>query len=254
MVQRNYIPWPPAEGRNLRSWLERHRHLTWEQRAAKYCLEVNDGRTSESLRSKAAQLRKKITRRRAIHPKRPQPSFSTARSARRRQEDIVNNLSMMQIPTPPVLGLTPRCRKLQAAILQGSQYQCDQLQTPRLPQEPQDRGVQQHLSVAAPYRSQMPSQGPIVHDTGTRGGAGLRENMKAPSRPRRSVPKMPSARKQRKTPSVASLWRLMHRLSNGSGTSKQAGAGKEPWPNWSRISQPALRNSQPDRRLFPSCA
>lgn len=109
-------------------------------------VEVNNGRTSESLRSKAAQLRRKIRRRRAIHPKRPQPSSSTARSARRRQEDVLKNLSMMQIPTPPVLGLTPRCRKLQAAILQGSQYQRDQLQTPRLPQELQDRGLKQHLS------------------------------------------------------------------------------------------------------------
>ncbi|KAB8212748.1 hypothetical protein BDV33DRAFT_210917 [Aspergillus novoparasiticus] len=143
----------------------------------------------------------------------------------------------MQIPTPPVLGLTPRCRKLQAAILQGSQYQCNQLQTPRLHQEPQDRGVQQHLSAAAPYRNQMPGQGPIVHDTGTRGGAGLCENTKAPSRPRRSVPKTPSARNQRETPSVASLWRLIHRPSNGSGTPKQAGSGKGPWPNWSRTSR-----------------
>ena len=248
MVQRNYIPWPPAEERNLPPWLERHRHLTWEQRAAKYCSEVNNGRTSESLRSKAAQLRKQIRRRRAVHRKRPQPSSSTARSARRRQGDMVNNLSMMQIPVPPVWGLTPRRLNPQAAFF-ISEHECNQLQTTPSPHGRQNSGVQGIAFAAAPLRNQPrqanftnrrdPHRDPTIQDRDTRDGAEQREDLRAPSHPQCSVPKTRLAGSQTKTPFEASLWHLFHRFTGGSRTPKQAGSGKGSRPTWSRTS-PAI--------------
>ncbi|KAF5861550.1 hypothetical protein ETB97_012799 [Aspergillus alliaceus] len=125
MAERNYRLWSPIDERKLLRFLNRHRHLMWEQRAAKYCSEVNVGRTIESLRSKYAQLRRGIRRLRVIYRSRSYLSPLTAQFIHRWQERALNDLSAMQVPDPLVLELKPRSQDILAMLRLIERHQRD---------------------------------------------------------------------------------------------------------------------------------
>ncbi|KAF7589421.1 hypothetical protein BBP40_004291 [Aspergillus hancockii] len=128
----------------------------WEQRAAKYCSEVNGERNFEFLRSKYAQLRRGISRLRAVHRKRSHLSPSTAQLIHHRQERALNDLSTMQVPNPPILELKTRSQAIQAMLLLIERHQRDQSRPPPPVQVPQMNDVRWNDFAAAPLRNQTP--------------------------------------------------------------------------------------------------
>lgn len=54
-TRRVHIPWNPQEEARLLSWMDKHRHLSWKQKAAVY--QGYKQRTANSLRSKYWELR-----------------------------------------------------------------------------------------------------------------------------------------------------------------------------------------------------
>ncbi|GAA93322.1 hypothetical protein AKAW_11434 [Aspergillus luchuensis IFO 4308] len=63
MAKRHYRAWTPGEEQDYPSWVARHLHLTWLERARKYSIERKP-RTKESLRTKYRLLEKDIRRHR----------------------------------------------------------------------------------------------------------------------------------------------------------------------------------------------
>ncbi|KAI3041461.1 hypothetical protein CBS147353_11871 [Aspergillus niger] len=63
MAKRHYRAWTPGEEQDYPSWVARHLHLTWPERARKYSIERKP-RTKESLRTKYRLLEKDIRRHR----------------------------------------------------------------------------------------------------------------------------------------------------------------------------------------------
>ncbi|PYH68092.1 uncharacterized protein BO88DRAFT_463996 [Aspergillus vadensis CBS 113365] len=70
MPKRHYRAWTPGEEHDYPSWVARHLHLTWPERARKYSVERKP-RTRESLRTKYRLLEKDIRRHRPPNCKTP---------------------------------------------------------------------------------------------------------------------------------------------------------------------------------------
>ncbi|BCR99954.1 uncharacterized protein AKAW2_50296A [Aspergillus luchuensis] len=68
MPKRHYRAWTPGEERDYPSWVSRHLHLTWPERARLYSIERKP-RTRESLRTKHRLLEKDIRRHRRPNSK-----------------------------------------------------------------------------------------------------------------------------------------------------------------------------------------
>ncbi|GLA78608.1 hypothetical protein AtubIFM55763_011622 [Aspergillus tubingensis] len=70
MAKGHYRAWTPGEEQDYPSWVARHLHLTWLERARKYSIERKP-RTKESLRTKYRLLEKDIRRHRRPMCKKP---------------------------------------------------------------------------------------------------------------------------------------------------------------------------------------
>ena len=66
-TKKKYISWTSSEEIGLQKWIDKYQHLSWKERAEKYSLEVIEGRSPESLRSKYGQLHKQNTCRNICH-------------------------------------------------------------------------------------------------------------------------------------------------------------------------------------------
>lgn len=61
MTKARHIPWTLSEEDKLSGWLAGNKHLSWEEKADKYCHEVGLDRGPDSLRGKQNQLLKGIS-------------------------------------------------------------------------------------------------------------------------------------------------------------------------------------------------
>ncbi|KAJ5544170.1 hypothetical protein N7494_005449 [Penicillium frequentans] len=94
--KRVYISWDKEEEKELRAWLNRHKHLSWRKKCKEYLRQKKKQRSVSSIRSKFDQLERED--RLPLQPKKAAKDIKA-----RRQPSLLSQLP----PAPPPLLISP---------------------------------------------------------------------------------------------------------------------------------------------------
>jgi hypothetical protein len=121
MAKNDYIPWSPAEERNLLRWLSQHQHLSWEEIAEEYFRQYGIPRTVNSLLGKLGQLERGVVRQRPVSARAPAFPRGTARQSRHQRQRNIDGFPtspptfISRDPDPSVRRLLQQLRQLQVS-------------------------------------------------------------------------------------------------------------------------------------------
>lgn len=119
MAKNDYIPWSPAEEKNLLGWLSHHQHLSWEEIAEEYFRQYGIPRSVNSLRGKLGQLERGVVRQRPVSARAPAFPRGTARQTRHQRQRNIDGFAtppptfVSREPDPPVRRLLKQLRQVE---------------------------------------------------------------------------------------------------------------------------------------------